>query len=91
MSISIGQLLVWLLVGSLAGFLAGLIWRGRGYGVAGNLAIGLIGALLGGVLFNLLNISITGLPTFTFSLADLLVAVIGALLLLFILRIVGRR
>jgi uncharacterized membrane protein YeaQ/YmgE (transglycosylase-associated protein family) len=91
MTISVGQLVVWLIVGSLAGFLAGMLFRGRGYGVIGNLVIGLLGALIGGLIFNLLNIQIKGLPTFTFSLTDLVVAVIGALVLVFIMRIVGRR
>jgi uncharacterized membrane protein YeaQ/YmgE (transglycosylase-associated protein family) len=91
MSIGIGQLVVWIIMGSLAGFLAGMLFRGRGYGVLGNLAIGLLGALIGGVIFNLLNIQVTGLPTFEFNLADLVVSVIGALVLVFLLRIFARR
>ena len=90
MSIDLGQLIVWLVVGALAGFLAGRIWRGRGYGVLGNTVIGLFGAVIGGVLFSLLNINIAGLPTFRFSMMDLLAAVVGALILLFALRFIRR-
>ncbi len=90
MNITIGQLVVWLIVGSLAGFLAGIIWRRRSFGPVGNLIIGLAGALVGGFVFELLDIRITGLPKFEFDLADLVVAFIGALLLLFLLRLVRR-
>jgi uncharacterized membrane protein YeaQ/YmgE (transglycosylase-associated protein family) len=90
MTIDAGQLIVWLIIGSLAGFLAGMVVRGRGFGVFGNMLIGLVGALVGGLIFALLNVEITGLPTFTFSLADLLVAFIGAVLLLLIARLFRR-
>lgn len=91
MTLSLGQLIVWIITGAIAGFLAGQLWRGRGFGTSGNVVIGLLGALLGGALFQLLNIRISGLPTFTFSLADLLVAIIGALVLLIIVRAIARR
>jgi uncharacterized membrane protein YeaQ/YmgE (transglycosylase-associated protein family) len=90
MTINVGQLIVWLIIGSLAGFLAGLVVRGRGFGMLGNMLIGLVGALIGGLIFALLDIRITGLPTFTFSLADLLVAFIGAVILLLLARLVRR-
>ncbi|MCU0495844.1 MAG: GlsB/YeaQ/YmgE family stress response membrane protein [Anaerolineae bacterium] len=91
MNIEIGSVIVWLIIGSLAGMLAGFILRGRGYGPVGNLVIGLVGALLGGFIFRVLNIRITGLPTFTFNLADLVVAFIGAVVLILILRLLLRR
>lgn len=90
MTIDVGQLIVWLIIGSLAGFLAGLVLRGRGYGTLGNMVVGLLGALLGGVIFSALGIEFTGLPTFTFSLADLLVAFLGAVILILILRLLRR-
>lgn len=90
MSIDAGQLIVWLITGALAGYLAGLIFRGKGFGAVGNIIVGLIGALVGGVLLRLLNVQITGLPTFTFSLADLVVAIIGAAVLIAVLRLVRR-
>lgn len=91
MRIDAGQLIVWLITGALAGYLAGLVFRGRGFGTLGNIVVGLIGALVGGFIFQLLNIQITGLPTFTFSLADLVVAFIGAVVLIFLLRLLLRR
>ncbi|NWG17228.1 MAG: GlsB/YeaQ/YmgE family stress response membrane protein [Chloroflexi bacterium] len=87
----IGQLIVWLITGALAGYLAGLLVRRRGFGTIGNIVVGLLGALLGGVLFQLLNIHISGLPTFTFSLADLIVAFVGAVVLILIIGLVARR
>lgn len=91
MSIDAGQLIVWLITGALAGYLVGLIFRGKGFGTLGNIVVGLVGALVGGLLFRLLNIRITGLPVFTFSLADLVVAVIGAVVLVIVLRALMRR
>jgi uncharacterized membrane protein YeaQ/YmgE (transglycosylase-associated protein family) len=52
--------------------------------------IGLIGAVIGGLLFELLDIEISGLPTFTFSLTDLIGAFIGALILILATRMVRR-
>jgi uncharacterized membrane protein YeaQ/YmgE (transglycosylase-associated protein family) len=91
MQINIGQLVVWLITGALAGYIVGLVLRRRGFGALGNIIIGLLGALFGGLLFQLLGIQITGLPTFTFSLADLLVAIIGALVLVVLLGMIARR
>ncbi|HEX2908961.1 MAG TPA: GlsB/YeaQ/YmgE family stress response membrane protein [Phototrophicaceae bacterium] len=91
MTIQVGQLIVWLITGALAGYLAGLLVRRRGFGTVGNIVIGLLGALVGGLIFQLLNIRISGLPTFTFSLADLLVAIIGAIVLMLIIGAVRRR
>lgn len=91
MSIDGGQLIVWLITGALAGYLAGWMFRGKGFGTLGNIVVGLIGALLGGFVFDLLNITISGLPEFRFSLADLVVAFIGAVLLVIIMRALLRR
>ncbi|MBZ0284705.1 MAG: GlsB/YeaQ/YmgE family stress response membrane protein [Anaerolineae bacterium] len=91
MSINAGQLIVWLITGALAGYIVGLIFRGKGFGTLGNIVIGLLGAVVGGLIFQLLNIRIAGLPSFTFSLADLVVAVIGAVILVVLLRALARR
>lgn len=68
------------LIGLAAGWLAGQIMKGGGYGLVGDLVIGVIGALLGGFVFGLLGISAYGL------IGRLVVATIGAVLLIFILR-----
>lgn len=82
MNISVGQLVVWLLVGGTAGMLVGMLvrHRKRGYGLVRNLTIGLVGALIGGFLFHLLNIHIG--EEIQFSLNDLIAAVVGSLILL---------
>ncbi|MCR9142969.1 MAG: GlsB/YeaQ/YmgE family stress response membrane protein [bacterium] len=76
------SLLLFLLIGLAAGWLAGRIARGAGFGLVGNLIVGVIGALLGGWLFGLLGIGGFGL------IGSLAAALVGALLLLFLLRFV---
>lgn len=88
---NLGQIIVWLITGALAGFMAAQVFRKRGFGIGGNILLGLVGAFLGGVIFNLLNIRISGLPELRFSFADLLVAFIGALVLLVVLELLLRR
>ncbi len=75
-------LLVWLIVGLIAGWLAGLLVRGGGYGLVGDIVIGILGAIIGSLLFSFLglHIPVAGL------LGTILVAFIGAVILIFILR-----
>ena len=51
-----GVLIIWLLVGLIAGFLASLVLRGSRYGILGNIVIGIIGAFIGGFLASLLGL-----------------------------------
>ena len=74
------DLIYFLLIGLIAGWLAGQFMKGRGFGIAGNLVVGVIGALLGGFLFGLVGFQIGGL------LARLISATVGAILLLLILQ-----
>jgi uncharacterized membrane protein YeaQ/YmgE (transglycosylase-associated protein family) len=68
---------VWfLLIGLIAGWLAGQIMKGRGFGVVGNLVVGVIGAVLGGFLFGLLGFTSGGL------IGSLITALVGAIVLL---------
>ena len=76
------QWLWFTLIGLAAGFLAGLAMKGRGFGLVGNLVVGVIGALLGGFLFRMIGISANG------KLGDLICAFVGAIVLLFLLRFV---
>lgn len=78
------EFLWFLLIGLAAGWLAGKIMKGSGFGLIGDLVVGVIGALLGGFLFGLLNISASGL------LGALIVATVGAIVLLFVLRLIRR-
>lgn len=73
--------LVWqIIIGILAGFLAGKIMRGRGYGLFIDLLLGVVGSMLGGWIFSLLGLYSSGL------IGELVVATIGAVLLIYIVR-----
>jgi uncharacterized membrane protein YeaQ/YmgE (transglycosylase-associated protein family) len=78
--------LIWfLIIGAIAGWLAGLLMKGRGFGILGDIVVGIIGAVLGGWLFGVLGISAGG------GLAgSLIVAFIGAVVLLFLVRLIKR-
>lgn len=74
---------VWfILIGLAAGFLAGIVVKGHGFGIFGNIIVGIIGALLGGFLFKLLGLSATG------KMGELICAFVGAIVLLFLLKFV---
>lgn len=79
------HLLIFLAVGVLAGFLAGRIMKGKGFGLVGDLIVGVIGAFIGVWLFGLLHISSAGI------LGLLIAAIIGALILLYLIRLVKHR
>jgi uncharacterized membrane protein YeaQ/YmgE (transglycosylase-associated protein family) len=78
--------LIWfLIIGAIAGWLAGLLMKGRGFGILGDIIVGIVGAVLGGWLFGALGISAGG------GLAgSLIVAFIGAVVLLFLVRLIKR-
>jgi uncharacterized membrane protein YeaQ/YmgE (transglycosylase-associated protein family) len=76
-----------IIIGIVAGFLAGQIMKGGGFGLIGDLIVGVIGAVLGGWLFGLLNISMGGLPVLV---GELIVATVGAIILIAILRLIKR-
>ena len=77
---------VWFaVIGLVAGWLAGQLMKGGGFGVIGDIVVGVIGALLGGFLFSSLGVSAGG-----GLLGALIVATIGAIVLIFILRLLKR-
>ena len=77
---------VWfILVGLVAGWLAGVVMKGGGFGVIGDIVVGILGALLGGFLFRSLGISAGG-----GLVGAIIVATIGAIVLIFILRLIKR-
>ena len=82
------SLLVWLLLGVVAGWLAGLIINGGSFGIIGSILIGIIGSFLGGWLGSKLGIS--GAVVGGFSVASLVTAVLGAVVLLFVLSLIRR-
>jgi uncharacterized membrane protein YeaQ/YmgE (transglycosylase-associated protein family) len=77
------SILLWIVVGLVAGVLASLVMGGTGYGIIGDIIIGIVGAFVGGWLFAKLGVSspLSGLP------GTIFVAFIGAIVLLFILRL----
>ncbi len=78
--------LVWFLViGAIAGWLAGQIMRGRGFGLLGDLLIGIAGAFVGGLLFRVLGLA-------SYSLVGSLIsATIGAVFLIWLIRALRKR
>ena len=79
------EFLWFILIGIAAGWLAGQIMKGGGYGLIGDLVVGVIGALLGGWLFGLAGFSAAGL------IGQLAVATIGAIVLILLLRLVKKK
>jgi uncharacterized membrane protein YeaQ/YmgE (transglycosylase-associated protein family) len=78
-----GRGVIWfLVVGLIAGWLAGKIMQGSGFGLVGDLVVGILGAVLGGWLFSLVGIAAWGF------VGSIVVAVVGALVLLYVVRVV---
>jgi uncharacterized membrane protein YeaQ/YmgE (transglycosylase-associated protein family) len=71
-------------VGLVAGWLAGVLMKGGGFGMVGDLVVGVIGALLGSFLFSALGISAGGF------FGSVVVATVGAVVLIFLLRLIKR-
>jgi uncharacterized membrane protein YeaQ/YmgE (transglycosylase-associated protein family) len=78
------NILIWIISGIVAGWIAGLLVRGRGFGLIGDLIIGLIGGLIGGWLAGLLGIQASG------WIAQILVAAIGGVVLVAVIRLIRR-
>lgn len=77
------SLLVFLLIGAIAGWLAGLLVKGFGFGLLGNIVVGIVGAFIAGWLFPALGFTLGG-----GILAAIIHATIGAVILLVIIRLV---
>jgi len=78
------DLLYWIIVGLIAGFLAGKVMKGGGYGVLMDIVLGMLGAIVGGWLFGMLGISAGGL------IGGILVAFIGAVILIWLSRMLRK-
>lgn len=82
------SLLTWILIGGLAGWLAGIIVHRPSFGRIGDIVVGMVGAIIGGFVLSLLlpgEYAFSGL-----SLGSFLMALLGAITLLLVLRAVGR-
>ncbi len=82
-------ILSWIVVGLIAGWLAGLVVRGGGYGVIGDIILGIVGALVGGfiaaALFNVPN------PVSGINVTTIIVSFIGAVIVIWLVRALGGR
>ena len=81
---SLESLIWFLLIGLIAGWLAGKVMRGGGFGIVGDMIVGVIGAFLGGWLFGLLGIHAGGL------IGSIVTAFVGAVVLILLLRLIKR-
>ena len=79
------EFLWFILIGIAAGWLAGQIMKSGGYGLVGDLIVGVIGALFGGWLFGLAGIAAAGL------IGQLVVATLGAIVLILLLRLIKKK
>ena len=78
-------LLIWLIVGALAGWLAGVIVKGGGFGLLGDIVVGIVGAFIGGWLLPKLGIALAA-----GMVGVIITATIGAVVLLLLLRLIRR-
>ncbi len=78
------SLLIWIVIGAVAGWLAGKIMKGGGFGLLGNIIIGIIGAFIGGFVFGLLGITAGGI------IGSIVMATIGAIFLLYIIKLIKK-
>jgi uncharacterized membrane protein YeaQ/YmgE (transglycosylase-associated protein family) len=85
MPIDIQALVVWLVIGAIAGWLAGQIMTGGGLGLVGNIVVGIIGAIVAGWLFPYLGFAIGG-P----FIGAIINALIGSIIVLFVLGLLKR-
>ncbi|HWR28891.1 MAG TPA: GlsB/YeaQ/YmgE family stress response membrane protein [Negativicutes bacterium] len=77
-------MLWFLLIGIIAGWLAGQIMKGGGFGLIGDLVVGVVGAFIGGYLFSSLGLSAYG------TVGEIIMATLGAIVLLWVIRLIKR-
>jgi len=80
----LGGLLWWCIVGGIAGFLAGKVMKGGGFGVLMDIVVGIVGAVIGGWVFGMLGVFPGGI------IGSIVVAFIGACILLWLIRMIKR-
>ena len=78
--------LIWsIFVGIIAGWLSGKIMKGRGFGILGDLVVGIVGAVIGEFVFEAIGLQASG------TLGSIIMATVGALILLFAIRVINNR
>ena len=78
------QILFWLIIGAVAGWLAGTLMKGGGFGLVADIVLGIVGAVIGGYVFGLLGIESGG------WIGSLVTATVGAVLLLGVIKVIKK-
>ncbi len=99
MAISVTKIIWFLIIGGIAGWLSGIIKEGKSFGFLGNIVVGILGAIIGAFIFDLLGIKITGGTAFNVfgakitggEIGQLFTALIGAILLLFFINLIKKK
>jgi uncharacterized membrane protein YeaQ/YmgE (transglycosylase-associated protein family) len=78
------SIVVFLVIGAIAGWLAGVVMKGGGFGLLGDIVVGIVGAFIGGWLFGVLGVSAGGL------IGAVITAFVGACVLLFVIRLIKK-
>ena len=84
----LSSIIIWVLLGAVAGWLAGQIMKGKGFGTIGNILVGIVGSFFGGWLAG--QIGIAGAQTGGFNIPSILTAAAGACILLFLIGLVKK-
>ena len=80
----ITSLVIFLVIGAIAGWLAGVVMKGGGFGLVGDIIVGIVGAVIGGWLFGVFGITAGGL------IGAIITAFVGACVLLFVIRLIKK-
>jgi uncharacterized membrane protein YeaQ/YmgE (transglycosylase-associated protein family) len=80
----LSTILIWVVVGIIAGWLTGLVVKGRGFGLLGDLVIGLLGGIIGGLVFGLVGLAPTS------WLGQIVVSFVGGVILVALIRLIRR-
>ena len=78
------SIIIFLLIGAVAGWLAGVVVRGGGFGLVGDIVVGILGAFVAGLLLPRFGLGLTGI------VGSIVYAAIGAIILLLIIRLIKR-
>ena len=84
----LNSIIIWVLLGAVAGWIAGQIMKGTGYGTVGNIVIGIVGSFVGGWLASQLGIA--GAKTGGLNFASIITATAGASVLLFVIGLIKK-
>lgn len=81
---TVESLLILLIIGAVAGWLAGVVVKGYGFGLLGNIVVGIVGAFIGGYVFSALGVGASGL------IGQIICAAVGAIILLFVIKLIKK-